>query len=161
MAGSHAFSDSKNFAYVGADTPEELVEKLSHFNNTAGMEEQIARFASITASAESMNKAVAAVKEAMPGTTTVNPAPAAAAPKPPPAPMNEATSSEGETETDRWGKKFVYNLPNAPMTPDGRRAVLKDWVSQGGKHLKRWVDPLDGPRSHNYQGPKWDGDWAN
>jgi hypothetical protein len=46
---------------------------------------------------------------------------------------------------DRWGKKFVYGLPQAPTVPNGRM-ILLEATSKAGKPYKCWVDPLEGPK---------------
>ena len=162
MAGKYHYTISANYCNVEADDITTLNAKMREMVNDQEFPVLLEQFTSVTkVGHSSVQQAVATVQESM-GAQVVTQE-TVAAPKPPPAPMNAtpAASGEGEVETDRWGKKFFYNAPNAPMTPDGRKAVLKDWVSQNGKHLRRWVDPLDGPRSHSYNGPKWEGDWAN
>lgn len=118
------------------------------------------------ATAEPTHQEAVATVQASMGGQVIEQQPASA-PKPPPAPMPAAApapaeaTSQGALEKDKWGNDYYYDLPNAPLTPDGRKAVMKDWVSQSGKRLKRWIDPLDGPRKHAHNGPKWEGDWAN
>jgi hypothetical protein len=48
------------------------------------------------------------------------------------------------TETDRWGNKFTYNLPGAPVGPNGPK-VLKEGTSKAGKPYKAWWSPTDTP----------------
>jgi hypothetical protein len=162
MAGKYHYTVSANYCNVEADDIATLNEKMREMVNDIEFPVLLEQFTAVTkvGSVPTPQQAVANVQAAMPA-QVVSQEPANA-PKPPPSPMQEtAGSPEGEMETDRWGKKYYYNRPDAPLTPDGRKAVLKDWTSQAGKHLKRWVDPLDGPRSHAHNGPKWEGDWAN
>lgn len=56
-----------------------------------------------------------------------------------------AATGEVETVMDRWGKKFVYGLPQAPTVPNGRM-ILLEATSKAGKPYKCWVDPLEGPK---------------
>lgn len=163
MAGKYHYTVSANYCNVEADDMATLNSKIRDMVNNEEFPVLLEQFSAVTkVNPAAMQQAVNAVTASM--NAAVVPAEPVAAPKPPPAPMNEpapAASSEGELEQDRYGNNYYYNLPNAPLTPDGRKAVLKDWTSKAGKHLKRWVDPLDGPRSHSHNGPKWDGDWAN
>lgn len=70
---------------------------------------------------------------------TASPAPAAAAP---------AASAGGVEElSDKWGKKFVYGLPDAPDLPDGRGKYILKYVQLKDKSTKKvWVDPVEGPK---------------
>ena len=163
MAGKFHYTVSANFCNVEADEMTTLNNKMRDMVNDPEFPVLLEQFCAVTTvDPAAVQKAVAAFANAM--NAEVVATEPVAAPKPPPAPMQEAAPAaggQGELEQDRYGNNYYYNHPNAPLTPDGRTAVLKDWTSKAGKHLKRWVDPLDGPRSHAYNGPKWDGDWAN
>lgn len=82
------------------------------------------------------------------------PAPAA------PAPQANAGGLEAvETVEDRFGNRWTYGLPNAPVGINGA-FVLKEGKSQKGKPYKGWFDRSKGPKPCKVNGPaeapKWD-----
>lgn len=179
MAGNHAFSVSKNFAYVGGDTVEELHQRLIEFNSAEGIDQQIALFSEITAG-NATTAAIAAVQHAMPGTTVVTP-PAAAAPAPvavpaaapvavpapaaapsgPPAPAPPAAGNTSVVKHWQFNNRYyVLNHPDAALTPTGQLAALQYWKTRGGKHLKKWVDPLFADQQQ-WKSASWEGGWAD
>jgi len=132
------FVVSHNFCAVRANTVDELLDRLREFNANPEIADEISEFRnSVTTQAA----AIAAVKEAMPGTVvteTVAAAPAAAAP---------AAAASPEMVNDKYGNAFTYNHPEAPALPDGRGLyVLKEWRDKNGKARKAFVDPVKGPK---------------
>lgn len=75
------------------------------------------------------------------------------------SPSAIATSAPGSTpatagptdgpksETDKWGGKWTYGLPNATSCPHGQR-VLKEATSQAGKPYKMWCCPTHSPMAY-------------
>jgi hypothetical protein len=77
--------------------------------------------------------AVAAVKQAMPGSQVVS--------------HGTPISSGPQQETDKYGAVFTYEHPDAPDLPDGRgKYILKNWRDKSGKSRTAFVDPVKGPR---------------
>lgn len=64
------------------------------------------------------------------------------------SPAAAAAPSGGVEEvSDKWGKKFVYGLPDAPDLPDGRGKYILKYVQLKDKSTKKvWVDPVEGPK---------------
>ena len=129
MAGNHQFSISKNFSYVGADTVDGLYEALEKFNNHPHLEAEIAAFAART-STGATERAVNAVKQEMPGSTT------ASAP---------ASTGEVEVLTNQKGTRFTYGHPDAPDLARGGKFILMEGKGAKGDY-KAWVDPSKGPK---------------
>lgn len=79
----------------------------------------------------------------------------------PPAP--QGAPGQVEVLTDRYGGKYHYGIYDAPRMPNGEPYILKEWISKAGKQLKKWVDPMDGPRPYSANGRMKDdnGPWAN
>lgn len=79
--------------------------------------------------------AVAAVKQAMPGSTVTE------------VVTEAAPSGQPEQVTDKYGAVYTYNHPDAPALPDGRGLyVYKEWRDKSGKARKAFVDPVKGPK---------------
>ena len=58
-----------------------------------------------------------------------------------------AASGGVEELTDKWGKRYVYGLPDAPDLPDGRgKYILKYVKLKDNSEKKVWVDPAEGPK---------------
>jgi len=122
MAGNHAFSVSENFCYVGGDTPQELFERLTQFNQFPGMAEQINQFSKVTSGqASPMQQAVETVQQQMGGQVIDSyPTPPPAAPTPP-----------APAQSD-WGQQAAAPAPTVNTAPPTcahgpRNAVAKDW----------------------------------
>lgn len=65
------------------------------------------------------------------------------------SPAQPASSNDGGVEevTDKWGKRYVYGLPDAPDLPDGRGKYILKYVQLKDKSTKKvWVDPAEGPK---------------
>ena len=44
-------------------------------------------------------------------------------------------------ESDKWGGSYEWDRPDAPITPQGVKAVLKRGTSKQGSPYARWIDP--------------------
>lgn len=77
--------------------------------------------------------------------------------------VQQAAPGQVEVLTDRYGGKYHYGIYDAPRMANGEPYILKEWISKQGKQLKKWVDPLDGPKPYNGNGRMKDdnGPWAN
>lgn len=77
--------------------------------------------------------------------------------------QQQAAPGQVEVLTDRYGGKYHYGIVDAPRMANGEPYILKEWISKQGKQLKKWVDPLDGPKPYNGNGRMKDdnGPWAN
>ncbi len=144
MAGTHVFSVSKNFSYVGGDTVEELHANLMAFNSSPNLAAEIAAFDAVTSGrAPNVQQAAANVAQAMPVQQPVQPAQPAA-----PAPAVNAGS--GPETVSKYGATWTVNHPDSPNCPDGTKAVLKEWTAKStGKATKAWKHKawLDGTQS--------------
>ena len=76
------------------------------------------------------------------------------------APQQAATGEVIETVMDKWGKKFTYGLPQAPVVPNGRM-LLVEATNKAGKPYKAWVDPLTGPKPCKKVTEKAEPQWIN
>ena len=80
-------------------------------------------------------QAVATVKTQIPGTTEVKPERPA-----PPAPVPQPTSGEMRIEANKFGDKFfIYDHPQAILTPDGKKAILLWAKGKSGKPYAKWI----------------------
>ena len=137
MAGTHVFSVSKNFSYVGGDTVQELHANLVAFNSDPNLAAEIAAFDAVT-SGRAPN-----VQQA-----TQNLAAASVVQQPAtPAPAN---AGSGPETVSKYGATWTVNHPDSPNCPDGTKAVLKEWTAKStGKVTKAWKHKawLDGTQS--------------
>jgi len=137
MAGTHVFSVSKNFSYVGGDTVQELHANLVAFNSDPNLAAEIAAFDAVT-SGRAPN-----VQQA-----TQNLAAASVVQQPAtPAPAN---AGSGPETVSKYGATWTVNHPDSPTCPDGTKAVLKEWTAKStGKVTKAWKHKawLDGTQS--------------
>jgi len=158
MAGNHAFSVSENFCYIGGDTPQELFQRLTEFNQFPGMAEQINTFSQVTSGqATTMQQAVANVQAVMPATVIEQ------QPAQPEQPAQPAAQPQG------WGAQAPAQAPqmpqqtfSAPACAHGERNAVKDkngkwkaWFCSGPRDLPQ--DQKCSPVWVKQGTPEWDG----
>jgi hypothetical protein len=133
MAGTHVFSVSKNFSYVGGDTVEELHANLVAFNSNPNLAAEIAAFDAVTSGrAPNVQQATQNLASAGVVQQPVQPAQ-------PAAPVPAVNAGSGPVVQELHGAKWTINHPDAPVCPDGTRAVLKEWTAQKtGRESKAW-----------------------
>lgn len=128
MAPPTNYVVSYNFCAIGADTVDDLAKRLEEFVNHPAIADLISDFKNTVSSSPAANVAYAT---AALGATEVKAGPEVV--------QGKYYASSGE--------QYTFNHPDAPDANDGRgKMVLKEWRSQKGNDLKKWVDPIKSPR---------------
>ena len=82
----------------------------------------------------SVTAAVKNVQAVMPATEVKPDRPA------PPAPVPQTASGDLRIETNKYGDKhFIYDHPQAILTPEGKKAILLWAKGQNGKPYAKWI----------------------
>lgn len=127
MAGQFHYTVSHNFTNVEANTVSELKDKIRDLVEDPEFGELLGEFRATVGAGNNNGtpthgQAVATAKQAL-GATEI------------------------EVLTDKFDRQFTYGLAEAPALPDKSGFfVLMEWTSKAGKPMKKWVDPLDGPK---------------
>lgn len=136
MAGKFHYTISANYCNVEADDMETLNSKMRDLVNDEEFPVLLEQFTVVTkVGPPTLAQAVSTVKAQIPGTTEVKPERPA-----PPAPVPQPTSGEMRIEANKFGDKFfIYDHPQAILTPDGKKAILLWAKGKSGKPYAKWI----------------------
>jgi|TARA_B100001093_G_scaffold232871_1_gene223268 hypothetical protein len=138
-------------------TNEEVQETLA----TATYGEKF--YASMRGEGSSHQAAAAAVTASIPGTSIVEQIDEVTkAVDTRPAPPSPQAQPQQEVQVVRGKYKYwVYNHPQAPLTPTGQKSVMVYYRSKPPKLTlhHRWADPSEAASDGKQKGP-WDGEWV-